>query len=257
MGTLKSPETASPSKLTASQTMRTFILAAVLVVGLARASIEEAEHGPEFLQWVSQHQVSYGAQDVQSRFTQWKLNRAFINADVAQGKHTYTMGLNQFGAMSNQEYRDTVLGLGPPKQPTQAIATFEPDGSTPPSSWDWREHGIVTAVKNQAQCGSCWAFSAVASMEAAFNKKSNGTMPALCKSKCGPKDTACCSFSEQEIVDCTLNGVCNCDKGGEMHDGFLEIIHQKKGVINTEAQYPYSSGGGKALGKCRSKDTGV
>ena len=114
---------------TAPETMRTFILAAVLVVGLARAllplaerSIEEAEHGPEFLQWASEHQLSYGTQDVQSRFTQWKQNRAFINAhnaEVAQGKHTYTMGMNQFGAMSNGEYRNTVLGLGPPKQPTQ------------------------------------------------------------------------------------------------------------------------------------------
>ena len=42
-----------------------------------------------------------------------------------------------------------------------------------------------------------------------------------------------------------------------MHDGFLEIIHQKKGVMDTEAQYPYTSGGGKSPGVCHSKSEGV
>lgn len=240
--------------------MRCAVFFVVVVVGLALCSVEDEEHGPEFLQWADDHKISYGSEELTVRFSTWLENRAFINKhndEVTKGMHTYAMGLNQFGAMSNDEYRRTVLGLAPPKQASAAVETFQSDDASPPDSWDWREHGIVTPVKNQASCGSCWAFSAVAAMEAAFNKKNNGTLPSLCKSTCGPKDTACCSFSEQEIVDCTLNGVCNCDKGGEMHDGYLEIIHQKKGVINTEAQYPYTSGGGSSPGKCHSKDTGV
>ena len=65
---------------------------------------------------------------------------------------------------------------------------------------------------------SCWAFSAVAAMEGAFNQKNNGTVPSLCKTKCGKQKKACCSFSEQEIVDCTLDGKDNCNKGGEIHN---------------------------------------
>jgi hypothetical protein len=50
-------------------------------------------------------------------------------------------------------------------------------------------------------------------VEGAFNKKHNGSMPSVCTSVCGPNRNPCCSFSEQELVDCTLGGADNCDQG--------------------------------------------
>merc|ERR1711957_666549 len=96
---------------------------------------------------------------------------------------------------------------------------FQASGDAP-DSWDWRPKGIVTDVKNQGQCGSCWAFSAVAAMEGAYNLKSNGTVPSDCKSYvCGPDKKPCCSFSEQELVDCVNDGAQNCNTGGNPSGG--------------------------------------
>jgi len=113
----------------------------------------------------------------------------------------------------------------------------------------------VTDVKNQAQCGSCWAFSAVAALEGAFNLKSNGTVPNECaKYTCGSDSTPCCSFSEQELVDCVNDGAQTCDTGGNPSEGIDYIAKTSAGKANTEAEYPYTSAGGVSKGVCLNKE---
>ena len=63
-------------------------------------------------------------------------------------------------------------------------------------------------------------------------------------------DTKCCSFSEQELVDCTNDGKNTCNIGGLPSDGVVEIATDMKGIMDTEGQYPYSSGSGTSTGKC-------
>ena len=113
-----------------------------------------------------------------------------------------------------------------------------PPGPTPPpappspgDSIDWVAKGAVTPVKNQAQCGSCWAFSTTGGLEGAIFVKHNVLE----------------SLSEEELVQCDkVDDGC---QGGAMEDGF-EFIKKTKGIA-TEAQYPYTkaTGGGKT-GKC-------
>merc|ERR1719353_2310915 len=89
------------------------------------------------------------------------------------------------------------------------------------SSVDWTTKKAVTPVKNQGQCGSCWAFSTTGSVEG-INAITTGKLE---------------SFSEQELVSCAKsygNQGCN---GGLMDDGFKYII-AKGDVLETE--YPYT-----------------
>jgi len=89
-----------------------------------------------------------------------------------------------------------------------------------PTSLDWREKGVVNPVKDQGQCGSCWAFSTVGSVESRWALKSGNLL----------------NLSEQEIVDCDTNDYgCN---GGWMDHAFLFLETNK---LESESNYPYQA----------------
>ncbi|ETI41575.1 hypothetical protein F442_13067 [Phytophthora nicotianae P10297] len=208
-------------------------------------SASEQQTWEAFVDYALDYEKSYrydtNDQDlVQQRFRAFATNLERIqmhNAAYERGEHSFTLGLNELADLTDAEYKQLLSYRASDSKASRASETFvKPDNIEDlPATWDWREHNTVTPVKNQGQCGSCWAFSAVAAMECAY-ALSTGTLE---------------SFSEQELVDCTLNGIDTCNHGGEMSEGYEEIINNHKGKIDREEDYEYTA---ESKGVCNAKD---
>lgn len=195
-----------------------------------------------FQDWMVDNQKNYTGAAFNERFGIWQNNFDFVethNAEADAGKQTYRVGMNFLADLSNEEYQAMYLGKRPSRG-HEALRTFKaPMGAAPPAEVDWRTHSpkVVSPIKDQQQCGSCWAFSAVEAMEAAAAMKTGKAVVA---------------GAPQQLVDCVNGGKDNCNQGGEMHDGYLEVM--KEGGLDTEASYRYQGTSGHA---CRFKPGSV
>ncbi|KAJ4804613.1 Cysteine protease [Rhynchospora pubera] len=175
----------------------------------------------EFHKWMKEHQVSYGNEGEElKRFGIFKANYLFINESNYNPKIEFKLGLNKFADLTNEEFLAKFTGYTP--RSTKPTSTpFRYADVTTPSSIDWRSQGAVTDVKDQGQCGSCWAFGAVATIEG-ITKIKKGYLPNL---------------SEQELVDCVTD--CYGCNGGYQDSAFQWVINN--GRITSEADYPYTA----------------
>ncbi|GFY95956.1 cysteine proteinase1 [Actinidia rufa] len=175
--------------------------------------------------WLVEHGKSYNSLDEKEmRFEIFKENLRIIDDHNADANRSYSLGLNRFADLTDEEYRSTYLGLkrGPK---TDVSNQYMPKvGDALPDYVDWRTVGAVVGVKNQA---SCWAFSAVAAVEG-INKIVTGNL---------------ISLSEQELVDCGRTQITKGCNRGLMTDAFKFIINN--GGINTENNYPYTAKDGQ------------
>ncbi|KAK8942828.1 hypothetical protein KSP39_PZI009196 [Platanthera zijinensis] len=224
--------------------MRSLFLALV-VVGAFAASAASASRiilpgttpssAQRYQQWMAQHGKAYkDAAEKAHRFEIFKSNMEHVERFNA-GKHKYWLGLNQFSDLTNDEFVGLYTGYKRPaskfNSPKTSFRYENVSVAAVAATVDWRKRGAVTPVKNQGQCESCWAFSAVAATEG-INKIKRGKLVSL---------------SEQELVDCDVNGEDDGCKGGYMEDAFKFIINN--GGIDTERNYPYDA----AAGSCNSK----
>ncbi|CAL5326207.1 unnamed protein product [Camellia sinensis] len=140
---------------------------------------------------------------------------------------TYKVGMNRFADLTNEEYRSRYLGTRTDakrrfvKSKVGLSRRYVVRGDEElPESVDWRTKGAVAPIKDQGDCGSCWAFSTVAAVEG-LNKIKTGELIEL---------------SEQELVDCDRAYDAGCN-GGLMDYAFQFII--ENGGIDSESDYPY------------------
>jgi C1A family cysteine protease len=208
---------------------------AVLIALIGAAAVllghQQASQVSSFESWKARHGISFSNQFENAyREKVFLANLAEIEAHNSRNDQTYTMGLNQFSAMTQEEFAETYLTLQVPES-TNAVQHTDEDVSFI-GDVDWVSRGAVTGVKNQGQCGSCWAFSATGGLEG-LSKLSYENLQ---------------SFSEQQLVDCSGsygNQACN---GGLMNNAFKFV--KDHGIV-LESEYPY-----KAVKQTCSKTSG-
>lgn len=157
------------------------------------------------------------------------LNHAYVKTHNSQD-HSWTLELNEFAAMDNEEWRYTRHGFK--GEPLRAGEAYAMSGLSNPSSVDWRGK-LVNPIKNQASCGSCWTFSAVASYEGQYAKMTETLV----------------EFSEQDFIDCvkqvrlpnSFQSCCSGCSGGLMDYAFYYMAQEQNGADDYESAYPYKA----------------
>ncbi|XP_078054342.1 procathepsin L-like [Mustelus asterias] len=188
--------------------------------------------------WKSQHEKQYTEEEETHRRSIWEDNARYIeqhNLEYSMGKRTFTMGMNEFGDLTNEEFNGRMSGLLPidlTEEELDERDVFDEDNirnhDLREAAFDWRDKGIVTPVKNQGQCYSCWAFSATGVLEGQVFKKT-GKLIAL---------------SEQNLIDCSRShGTFGCN-GGWSLSAFDYII--ENGGIEAESTYAYTAKDGES-----------
>ena len=144
---------------------------------------------------------------------------------------SYTLGLNQFSSHTQEEFASLYHGLMVPKNRQRNVVVLPTDNLK--TSADWRSK--MNAVKDQQQCGSCWAFSAVGALEGLHSVANDNLM----------------NLSEQELVDCSGSyGNMGCN-GGLMDYAFSYIKNNKGIALQADYKYAAVDLPCKASGKSR------
>ncbi|CAH2104174.1 unnamed protein product [Euphydryas editha] len=205
------------------------ILIFLLSAGIASAkyilkySVEDAPaHFEDFIQTYNKE---YDDTEKTVRYEIFLKNLEKINKFNEKSNHT-EFGITQFADLTPEEFvqRHTGYKSGLFDDYCTYNAELELEPINAPDEFDWRSHGVVSPVKNQQQCGSCWAFSTTGNVESAYAIK-NGQL---------------LSLSEQQLIDCDKKSF-GCNGGLPVY----AIKYLEKNGAMTEDSYPYEARDGQ------------
>ena len=209
--------------------MKILVLLSLVSAAIAASQLEVIRE--EWESWKIFHRKNYSSPVEDSfRMKIFLENKARIarhNLKAHLGSSSFTMKMNHLGDQLPHEVTSSRNGYrkGLLRQTKKPIsATFmAPEHVCLPKAIDWRTKGAVTEVKNQGQCGSCWAFSATGALEGQNFRKTGKLV----------------SLSEQNLIDCSVKyGNHGCEGG--LMDFAFQYIKDNHG-IDTEASYPYDA----------------
>jgi cathepsin L len=202
---------------------------------------------PSFEEWIKQHQKPWraGSPEFLERKSLFLERVKEVIAHNANPKKTYTKGINKFSASTVGEMKSLtgavpeLMGAHSPKNSKTSNIQMK-NVEELPESVDWRDQGVLTPVKDQGHCGSCWAFSTTETLEAhvAIN---TGLL---------------FSLSPQQVASCVDNvnqcgGIGGCS-GGMPQVAFDSIANAQQGITQ-EFEYAYNSYFGEDF-ECKTMD---
>jgi len=187
----------------------------------------------QFSNYIKKYNKNYSDNELVSRFNIYQQNLEKISKHNNEN-FSWKMSLNEFSDLTTNEFKNlhSCYNDKKPLLLKNFMYSRLNNQFDIPNELDWSNVGAVTPVKDQGQCGSCWAFSTTGSVESAFYLKTGSLV----------------SLSEQQLVDCSgsyQNQGCN---GGLMDYGFQYI---KDNGICLENDYKYTASDGKCK-KCKS-----
>ncbi|XP_043281745.1 procathepsin L isoform X2 [Venturia canescens] len=184
----------------------------------------------------SLHNKTYVGKCEMRRRMAWEDNILKIyrhNLLAAAGHHSYTLRDNHLSDLGTKQYIRQLVRLIPSRRRRVSddpmVAAVLHDPRSIPTHLDWREKGFVTEPVNQRDCGSCYAYSIIGSIEGQIFKKTGKIVP----------------LSAQQLVDCsTSTGNVGC-AGGSLRNT-LKYLEKSCGIMAQKA-YPYKA----KEGRCR------
>jgi len=158
-----------------------------------------------------------------TRFDNFRMNSekiAALNAQTAREGFGASFGFTKFSDWSFDEFLQ-LNGFRPSKPLARSDITKRSVLQAPGGAIDWVAKGATTPVKDQGQCGSCWAFSTTETVESANLVAGKHVVPG----------------APQEIVDCdSSDSGCN---GGDPQEALGWV--QQQGGLDAESCYPYQA----------------
>lgn len=197
------------------------------------ALVSAVSHEEAWNDFMAHHPMVFSSEEEsQQRKTNFFAAHDIIEEHNKKSNKTYKLEHNKFSLMSNDEKKAYLGDSSHPhhRNHSRSSSVMMIDRALP-TSVDWRGDKCMQPIKDQAGCGSCWAFAAVAQVEFGHCVKVGSAL----------------ALSEQQLVDCATNNY-GCS-GGSKYDALKYIA--KTGGIAKATAYPYTSGSTRKAGTCR------